>query len=146
MAELKPAREPVASENGKLTGIYKTTPQGDLKVYVYLPPGWTAGQKNPAIVMIHGGGFNWAFAEPVHRQGGIPGQPRNGSGGGPEYRLKTKPGVTVATAIEDGKSAIRWVRMNAKELSIDPDRIVGAGGSAGGTCEVFCRHVGAIRA
>jgi len=38
MAELKSAREPVASENGKRIYVFKTTPQGDLKAYVYLPP------------------------------------------------------------------------------------------------------------
>jgi acetyl esterase/lipase len=136
MAELKPAREPVASEGSKRTYIFKTTPQGDLKANVYLPPGWTAGQKNPAIVMIHGGGFTQgspnqftAKAEYLASRGMV--------AVAPEYRLKTKPGVTVATAMEDGKSAIRWVRMNAKKLGIDPDRIVGAGGSAGGTCEVM---------
>src|SRR5579872_7451832 len=88
MAELKPAREPVASENGKLIYIYKTTPQGDLKVYVYLPPGWTAGQKNPAIVMIHGGGFtqgspNQFTAKAEYLAG------RGMVAIAPEYRLKT---------------------------------------------------------
>ncbi len=135
-AELKPAREPIASEGVRRTYIYKTTLQGDLKVYVYLPPGWTAGQKNPAVVMIHGGGFTQGTpnqftskAEYLASRGMVAVTP--------EYRLKTKPNVTVATAIEDGKSAIRWVRMNAKELGIDAERVVGAGGSAGGTCVVL---------
>jgi acetyl esterase len=34
--------------------------------------------------------------------------------------------------VKDGKSAIRWVREHATELGVDPDRIVAAGGSAGG--------------
>jgi acetyl esterase/lipase len=34
--------------------------------------------------------------------------------------------------VEDGKSAIRWVRANAQKLGINPDMIVGSGGSAGG--------------
>jgi acetyl esterase/lipase len=34
--------------------------------------------------------------------------------------------------VEDGKSAIRWVRSNAQKLGINPDMIVGSGGSAGG--------------
>ena len=34
--------------------------------------------------------------------------------------------------VEDARSAIRWVRQHAGELGIDPDRLVGSGGSAGG--------------
>ncbi len=33
--------------------------------------------------------------------------------------------------IEDGKAAVRWVRANAKDHRIDPDRIGAFGGSAG---------------
>jgi acetyl esterase/lipase len=46
------------------------------------------------------------------------------------YRL-----VKVAkypAAVEDCKCAVRWMRANARELNIDPDRIGVAGGSAGG--------------
>jgi acetyl esterase len=34
--------------------------------------------------------------------------------------------------VEDAKSAMRWVRSHAKELQIDPDKVVASGGSAGG--------------
>ena len=40
--------------------------------------------------------------------------------------------TTPFECVEDGKSAIRWVRSHAKELGIAPDQIVAAGGSAGG--------------
>ena len=49
-----------------------------------------------------------------------------------EYRIKNIHGTTPFDCVEDGKSAIRWVREHAKELNIDPDKIVAAGGSAGG--------------
>jgi len=35
-------------------------------------------------------------------------------------------------AVEDAKSAMRWVRANATRLGIDPNRIVSCGGSSGG--------------
>ena len=35
-------------------------------------------------------------------------------------------------AVEDAKSAMRWVRANAARLGIDPNRIVSCGGSSGG--------------
>ena len=34
--------------------------------------------------------------------------------------------------MRDAKSAIRWVRQNAKKLGIDPNKIISSGGSAGG--------------
>jgi acetyl esterase len=34
--------------------------------------------------------------------------------------------------VADAKSCLRWVRKNAERLGIDPERIVAAGGSAGG--------------
>jgi predicted esterase len=49
-----------------------------------------------------------------------------------EYRIKSKYDVTPFDCVEDAKSAIRWVRPNADELGIDPDRIAAGGGSAGG--------------
>jgi acetyl esterase/lipase len=49
-----------------------------------------------------------------------------------DYRIKSRHGVTPKECVEDAKSAIRWVRQNAAKLGIDPNRIVAAGGSAGG--------------
>ena len=41
-------------------------------------------------------------------------------------------GTSPIQAMEDAKSAIRFIRSNAKVLSIDPNKIAAAGGSAGG--------------
>jgi acetyl esterase/lipase len=49
-----------------------------------------------------------------------------------EYRVKNRHGTTPYECVKDGKSAIRWVRMHAPELGINPDRIAAGGGSAGG--------------
>ena len=48
------------------------------------------------------------------------------------YRLSDQKTVTPVDAVEDARSAIRWVREHADELKIDPDRIVARGSSAGG--------------
>jgi acetyl esterase len=136
LAELKPATEPIESSGNERTYVFKSTPQGDLKVHVYLPEGWKARQKRPAIVMLFGGGFT----------GGTPNQfltkaqylaSRGMVALTPEYRVKTRHNTMPDKSIEDGKSAIRWVRMNAKALGVDPNRVVGSGGSAGATCAVL---------
>jgi len=49
-----------------------------------------------------------------------------------DYRVKERHGVNPDQCVEDAKSAVRWLRQNARELGIDPDRIAAAGGSAGG--------------
>jgi predicted enzyme related to lactoylglutathione lyase len=49
-----------------------------------------------------------------------------------DYRVKSRHGTTPIECIQDAKSAIRYVREHAKELGINPDKIIAAGGSAGG--------------
>ncbi len=47
-----------------------------------------------------------------------------------EYRLSGE--ARFPAAVEDTKAAVRWLRANASQYGIDPDRIGAAGGSAGG--------------
>ncbi len=49
-----------------------------------------------------------------------------------DYRVKSRHDVTPFACVADAKSAVRWVRGHAAEFNIAPDRIVVAGGSAGG--------------
>ncbi|MCL5743045.1 MAG: alpha/beta hydrolase [Acidobacteria bacterium] len=132
-AELIPATKPVESAARTRTYIFKRTPQGELKVYVYLPEGWKAGQKRPAIVMFFGGGFTQGSPEQFRTKAEYLAS-RGMVAVAPEYRIKTKHNTSADKSVEDAKSAIRWMRINAEALGIDPTRIVGAGGSAGGTC------------
>ena len=44
-----------------------------------------------------------------------------------EYRELSKHRTTPVEAITDGRSALRWLRMNHADLGVHPDRIVGAG-------------------
>ncbi len=55
-----------------------------------------------------------------------------------EYRVKRSHGVTPYECVKDAKSAVRWLRKHARELKIDPQRIVAAGGSAGGHLAACC--------
>lgn len=53
-----------------------------------------------------------------------------------EYRLLGKNATSVVECLADCKSAIRWLRANARQLALDPDKIVAAGGSAGANLAV----------
>jgi len=59
-----------------------------------------------------------------------------------EYRIHDRHLSTPVESLEDAKSAIRFVRANASRLGIDPDRIVAAGFSAGGTLAVSTALLG----
>ena len=48
-----------------------------------------------------------------------------------DYRIESKHKTKPDAAVEDAKTAIRWVRANAANLGIDPDKVIASGGSAG---------------
>jgi acetyl esterase/lipase len=96
---------------------------GDL----YLPKG---RDKAPVVVAVHGGG--WQIGNPKFYQYWGPYLAKNGYGlFAASYRL-SKPGAkTFPGAVYDVKSAIQFVRANAAQLGVDPDRIALMGDSAG---------------
>ena len=49
-----PAGKPRETTPNKRTYAFKNTPQGELKVDVYLPEGWQPGQKHSTILMFFG--------------------------------------------------------------------------------------------
>jgi len=50
----------------------------------------------------------------------------------PDYRTKGRFGTSPLESVADGRSALRWIQDHAKELGIDPRRVVVGGSSAGG--------------
>lgn len=111
---------------------FKKTPQGDLQLHCYLPPQWKAGDRRPAIIFWFGGGFvggtpTQFFAKAEYFAG------RGLVAISAEYRIKNTHGTELDKCFEDGRSAMRWIKNHAAELGLDPERIIGAGGSAGGS-------------
>lgn len=108
--------------------VYKQTEQGELSLYVYSPA--ELKEKQPAIIFFFGGGWTQGKVSQFEPQA------RHFAERGliaicADYRVKSRHSVTPDACVEDAKSAIRWVRKNAGMLKVDPDRIVGSGGSAG---------------
>jgi acetyl esterase len=110
--------------------VYKQTPQGSLHLYV-LRPATRSDRPLPAIVYFSGGG--WVMQSAAAQ---IPTAAWFRDHGliaiTAEYRVKSPQGTTPLECIADAKSAIRYVRAHARELGVDPGRIIAAGGSAGG--------------
>lgn len=111
--------------------VYKKTPKGDLRMTVHFPPGWKAGEKRAAVVFFFGGGWKGGTVRQFADQAAYLAS-RGMVAARADYRVKSRHGVTPDACVEDAKSAVRWLRRKATDLGIDPDRLVGSGGSAGG--------------
>ena len=111
--------------------VYKKIDSSELKIHIFFPPNHAKSDKAPAIVFFFGGGW----------LGGSPSQfyphcdylaSRGMVAMSAEYRVKSKHGTSPRECVKDGKSVIRWVRLHADELGIDPRKLAAGGGSAGG--------------
>lgn len=123
--------------------VYKRIGDRELKLYVVSPPASSSTSASakpaprPALVLFHGGGWT----------GGAPSQFNTqatylASRGlvciQVQYRLLDKSDKAPPLAcVQDAKSAMRWVRVHAAELGVDPARIGAGGGSAGGHLAAF---------
>jgi len=125
------ALDPVVHQERPRTYRYRDTPQGPLDIHVQFPARWTPTDRRPAVVFFFGGG--WRAGGPDHflRQATYLAN-RGLVTARADYRVHSRHGTTPYEAVEDAQSAVRWLRARAETLGVDPGRIVGAGGSAGG--------------
>ena len=119
--------------------VYKEPASGPLKLTVTYPPGWKATDSRPGIVFFFGGAWTNGNVRQFEEQAAHLAS-RGMVAARADYRVKSRQGVKPDACVEDARSAMRWFRAHAKELGVDPDRIVAAGGSAGGhiaACTAF---------
>lgn len=109
--------------------LYKVVDGDSLYLHVFKPK--ISKKPTAAIVFFFGGGWVSGSPKQFYQQSDYFAS-RGMLAISAEYRIKNAHGTTPFDCVEDGKSAIRWVREHAKELNIDPDKIVASGGSAGG--------------
>jgi acetyl esterase/lipase len=102
----------------------------------------TDATSRPAIVCIHGGGFRAGTRQGydslclrLAQQGYVAVTT--------SYRLA--PRFQFPAAIYDVKAAVRWLRANARQYGIDPERIGVMGGSAGGHLAQFLGVTGDVK-
>uniref|UniRef100_UPI00321637D4 alpha/beta hydrolase n=1 Tax=uncultured Draconibacterium sp. TaxID=1573823 RepID=UPI00321637D4 len=109
---------------------YKQIDGVSLEMTMYKPV-LSSPMNLPAIVFFFGGG--WVGGTPEHFML----QAEYLASRGmiaicPDYRVKNRQGTTPFECVKDAQSAMRYLREHWKELGIDSDKIVVAGGSAGG--------------
>lgn len=119
------------------TVVYKKVGERELKLFVERPSGWKATDKRPAIVFFFGGGWVSGKPEQFRKQSEYFAT-RGMVGIRVEYRVIPKAATNLPiVCCADAKSAMRYVRAHAEVMGIDPYRIAGAGGSAGGHLAAF---------
>jgi acetyl esterase len=117
--------------------IYKQIDTTQLKMIVYKPAKFKESSKCDALVFFFGGGWTGGtinqfepFATYYAAKGLVTVLV--------DYRVKSRNGTTPFESLKDAKSAMRYLKVNYKALHINPDRIVAAGGSAGGHLAAAC--------
>jgi len=118
--------------------IYKTIQGKQLHVDIFYTYQTIQKTDNPAIAFYHGGG--WVFGSPSEFHEACKRYAKKGFiTFSFEYRLSIKedgtypdPEITPVESVKDARSAIRWLKENASELKLDPEKIIASGQSAGG--------------
>lgn len=123
--------------NGKIERVYKQIDTVQLKMEIYQPKAFVKTKKYPTIIFYFGGGWNGGsmaqfktYAAHCVEKGMIAVMV--------DYRVKSRQKTSPFESLKDAKSAIRYLRRNAKELNIDPTMIIASGGSAGGQLAAAC--------
>ena len=105
--------------------VYCQRESGDLKADIYIPQG---EGPFPGVLVVHGGA--WRLGSRVQLSGAAQMFARNGfTAVAISYRLAPKH--KFPAQIEDCKQALRWMRLEAEKMKLDPNRIGGFGYSAG---------------
>jgi acetyl esterase len=130
-AQVLAAGDGVGSGTTPNSFVFKKTKQGNLEIVIHDPSGWKATDRRAAIVFFFGGGRTNGKVSQFEPQATALAA-RGVVAARADYRVKSRHGVSMDACVEDAKTAVRWLRQNASTLGIDPQRIVAAGGSAGG--------------
>ena len=141
---LLPVSFPLQAEENPPSSAFASSPQvevrGDIpfltsarteKLDLYLPKNRKAGEKSPAVLLIHGGGWKEGDKrQPREIEFGTTLAENGYVAASINYALRSAG--KFPQNLQDCKNGVRYLRAHADELGIDPDRISVMGGSAGG--------------
>ena len=114
--------QPITQHFAKRSGVA-------LRAVVYRPQGWKPRELRPAIVIFNG--LGWTSGQPEWGESYAKHYASKGMVAiCPQYRVADDK-ITLLDSMADARDAIRWVRVNAAALGIDPSRIAAHGLSSG---------------
>ena len=109
--------------------VYSSVGTRSLLADLFLPAESVADVPRPALVVVHGGG--WHSGDKTKFQAlSIKLASKGYVVAAIEYRLADE--AAFPAGVRDCFAAVRYLRANAAQLKVDPDRIGAVGGSAGG--------------
>lgn len=111
--------------------LYKQIDSTELYMDILYPQNFEPQTTYPAMVFFFGGGWNGgsiAQFEPHAKYFAERGMVCFLA----DYRVFSRQNTSPFESLKDAKSALRFIRKNASDFHVDPDKIVAAGGSAGG--------------
>ncbi len=111
--------------------VYKTLDTVSLNLHVFYPEGHKKTDKTPVIIFFHGGGWAGGSYKKFLTEANYFAN-RGIVAITAEYRIRNKHNTTPFEAVNDAKSAIRYLRLHAAELGIDKNKVIAGGSSAGG--------------
>lgn len=112
----------------KYNFVYGVDNGRDLEADIFLPK-IIPEKPRPAIIFLHGG--SWMFGRPTqfHTHAAYLAEKYGFFAMSVDYRTSIE--ARFPAALQDAKCAVRWLRLRAKDLNIDPEKIAICGGSAG---------------
>jgi acetyl esterase len=134
--------------------VYRTVGTRELKAFVFSPPIGAFPDKThrSAVLLFHGGAWNlgdasWVFerAKEFAARGMVAVAVDYRLSAGGAAPLPINAGLTPVDSVEDACAAFTWVRSQAMQLGIDPNRVAGYGVSAGGHLVAAAATLPAIR-
>jgi acetyl esterase len=121
---------------GEMRDLTMPGPAGPISIRLYRARPGKAGDKQPALIYFHGGG--WVIGNLDSHDGVCRGL-ANGADCtvlSVDYRLA--PEHKFPAAVEDAVAATQWIAENSNQLGIDADRLAVGGDSAGGNLAAVC--------
>ena len=122
------ASSPQVEVRGDISFLTSARPE---KLDLYLPKSRKAGEKSPAVLLIHGGGWKEGDKRQAREiEFGMTLAKNGFVAASINYALRSDGKFPLN--LQDCKNGVRYLRAHADELGIDPDRISVMGSSAGG--------------
>lgn len=121
--------------------VYKQKGEISLNLFIFYPPDYQEKDRHPSITFFFGGGWNGGSLtqfEPHAKHLASLGMVSVLA----DYRVRSRHGTSPFEAVADARSAMRFLKIHAEKLRIDPEKMVAAGGSAGGhlaACTAFLK-------
>lgn len=110
--------------------LYKKVKKDKLYLHMFYPKK-KSKKRVPAAIFFFAGGWSSGNAKQFYPQAQHLAE-KGMVGISAEYRIRNIHKTTPFDALEDAKTAIRFLRKNAKKLGINPNKIIAGGASAGG--------------